>query len=71
MIVAMALAVTWRGERSVRYHCVVLAVAVAVVTVFVCAASSAALMAGRVNQRAVERTFRRPHRTKQPTLAAA
>lgn len=57
MIVSMALAVTWRGDRATKFRSAVLAVAVAAVTLFVCAAASTALMADRVNQRAAERTF--------------
>ena len=54
----MALAVTWRGDRATRLRSVVLAVVVAAITLFICVAVSAALMAGNVNQRASERTFK-------------
>ncbi len=61
----MALAVTWRGDRSAKFRCVLLAAAVTAVTLFVCAAAGAALMTDRVDQRAVQRNFRQaaPHET--------
>ncbi len=61
----MALAVTWRGDRSAKFRCVLLAAAVMAVTLFVCAAVSAAFMADRVDQRAAQRNFRQaaPHET--------
>lgn len=57
MIRLIALAATWRGDRSARFRSVVLALSVAAVTMLACAAISAALMAARVNQRAGDRTF--------------
>lgn len=57
MIRLIALAVTWRGDRSARFRSVVLALSVATVTVLACAAISAALMASRVNERAGDRSF--------------
>ena len=58
MILPVALAVTWRGDRATKFRSLVLAVAVAAVTLFVCATASALLMVEQVNQRDDERTFR-------------
>ena len=68
MIASMALAVTWRGDRSARARSAVLLAAVAAVTLFVCLAASAALMVSTVNQRAVERTFRHAAPHEEPDL---
>ena len=57
MIRLIALAVTWRGDRSAQLRSVVLALSVAAVTVLACAVVSAALMAARVNERSELRTF--------------
>lgn len=57
MIRLIALALTWRGDRSAQLRSVVLALSVAAVTVLACATVGAALMAARVNERSELRTF--------------
>ena len=66
MICSIALATTWRGDRSSRVRSFVLATAVAAVTVLACAAVSTALMVARVNERAEHRTFQ-PAASAQPS----
>lgn len=57
MIWRTALAVTWRGDRSTVVRNLVVALAAAAVTLVACAATSAALMAHGVDQRAAARAF--------------